>query len=241
VLDWLRRDPRAIPTLELDGRELPVIVRRLDRAKRMTMRLAPDGGEVRISIPKWGRTAEALQFATSRRAWLERQLAILPEPTTISPGATIRFRGEPLTVRHEPTAKRRPIRHDASLLVGGPATALEPRLRRWLENEARALMATDLGEYCERANKPMPRLALSNARRRWGSCAADGAIRINWRLIMAPDFVRRSVVAHEVAHLLHFDHSPAFHACLAGLFEGEVAAANAWLKREGRGLYQPFG
>jgi predicted metal-dependent hydrolase len=44
-----------------------------------------------------------------------------------------------------------------------------------------------------------------------------------------------------VAHLVHFDHSPAFHACLAGLFEGDLAAANAWLKREGRGLYQPFG
>jgi predicted metal-dependent hydrolase len=241
VLDWLRRDPRAIPTLELDGRELPVIVRRLDRAKRMTMRLAPDGGEVRISIPKWGRTAEALQFAASRRAWLERQLAILPEPTTITPGATICYRGEPLTVRHEPLAKRRPTREQGALLVGGPAAALEPRLRRWLENEARAVLATDLGEYCDRAGKPAPRLALSNARRRWGSCAADGAIRINWRLIMAPDFVRRSVVAHEVAHLLHFDHSPAFHACLAGLFEGDVAAANAWLKREGRGLYQPFG
>lgn len=241
MLDWLRRDPRAIPTLELDGRELPIIVRRLDRAKRMTMRLAPDGGEVRISIPKWGRTAEALQFAASRRAWLERQLATMPEPTSIKPGATIRYRGEPLTVRHEPTATRRPILEGGALFVGGPATALEPRLRRWLENEARALLATDLAEYCVRADKPTPRLALSNARRRWGSCATDGAIRINWRLIMAPDFVRRSVVAHEVAHLLHFDHSPAFHACLAGLFGGEIAAANAWLKREGRGLYQPFG
>ena len=38
--------------------------------------------------------------------------------------------------------------------------------------------------------------------------------RINWRLVMAPDPVRRSVVAHEVAHLVHFDHSPAFHALL---------------------------
>lgn len=241
MLDWLRRDPRAIPTLELDGRELPVIVRRLDRAKRMTMRLAPDGGEVRISIPKWGRTAEALQFAASRRAWLERQLAVLPPPATIAPGATIHFRGEPLLVRHEPSAKRRPLHQDGALVVGGPATSLEPRLRRWLENEARVLLASDLSEYCDRAGKPAPRLALSNARRRWGSCAVDGAIRINWRLIMAPDFVRRSVVAHEVAHLLHFDHSPAFHASLAGLFEGDIAAANAWLKRDGRGLYQPFG
>jgi predicted metal-dependent hydrolase len=53
--------------------------------------------------------------------------------------------------------------------------------------------------------------------------------------------VRRSVVAHEVAHLVHFDHSPAFHACLAAIFEGNVDEANGWLKRYGPGLYQPFG
>ena len=58
---------------------------------------------------------------------------------------------------------------------------------------------------------------------------------------MAPDAVRRSVVAHEVAHLIHFDHSPRFHALLGELFEGDLPAANAWLKQHGRGLYQPFG
>lgn len=241
MLDWLRRDPRAIPTLELAGRELPVIVRRLDRARRMTMRLAPDGAEVRISIPKWGRTAEALEFARSRRGWLEGQLAALPAPATIAPGTMVRYRGDPLVIRHEPGAKRRPLVRDGDLVVGGPDSALEQRVQRWLQAEARLLLATDLDEYCARADRPAAQLALSNARRRWGSCAASGAIRINWRLIMAPDFVRRSVVAHEVAHLLHFDHSPAFHACLAHLFEGDVASANAWLKREGRGLYQPFG
>jgi predicted metal-dependent hydrolase len=58
---------------------------------------------------------------------------------------------------------------------------------------------------------------------------------------MAPDAVRRSVVAHEVAHLTHFDHSPAFHAHLEALFEGDLPAANRWLKREGRSLYAHFG
>ena len=58
---------------------------------------------------------------------------------------------------------------------------------------------------------------------------------------MAPDEVRRSVVAHEVAHLAHFDHSPAFHAELGRLFEGDLAAADRWLKDHGRTLYAPFG
>ena len=56
-----------------------------------------------------------------------------------------------------------------------------------------------------------------------------------------PDAVRRSVVAHEVAHLVHFDHSPAFRALLDGLFEGDLEAADQWLRREGRGLYAAFG
>ncbi len=82
---------------------------------------------------------------------------------------------------------------------------------------------------------------MSNARRRWGSCASNGMIRINWRLIMAPDLVRRSVVAHEVAHLTHFDHSPAFHLHLRELFDGSVHEADRWLKANGRTLYLPFG
>jgi len=241
MLDWLRRDPRAAPIIEVSGRALPVVVRRLDRARQMTMRLASDGSEVRISIPRWGRTAEALAFARSRQAWLERQIAALPAIAPVGPGETIRYRGDPLVIRHAPDAKRRPLLQDGALLVGGPEASLQARLRRWLEAEARTLLANDVADYCGRAGRPVPRLSLSNARRRWGSCAADGAIRINWRLIMAPDLVRRSVVAHEVAHLIHFDHSPAFHACLADLFEDDVAIANAWLRRDGRGLYAPFG
>jgi predicted metal-dependent hydrolase len=49
------------------------------------------------------------------------------------------------------------------------------------------------------------------------------------------------VVAHEVAHLTHFDHSPAFHAHLAQLFDHDLPAADRWLKREGRSLYAAFG
>ena len=102
-------------------------------------------------------------------------------------------------------------------------------------------MAEDLADYCTRAGRPVPKLSLSNAQRRWGSCSAKGAVRINWRLVMAPDFVRRSVVAHEVAHLVHFDHSPQFHALLGQIYESDIAEANRWLKREGRGLYAHFG
>ena len=63
---------------------------------------------------------------------------------------------------------------------------------------------------------------------------ASGAISIS------PDAIRRSVVAHEVAHLVHFDHSPAFHALLGKLYEGDIDQANRWLSRHGREFYAAF-
>ncbi len=241
MLDWLRRPAKESPALELAGKQIPVVIRRLPQARRMTMRLAPDGSEVRISIPNWGRTAEALAFARSRSVWLEGQLAALPPPSAPLPGATIKLHGEPLLIRHEASRPRKPRITEGELHIGGPEAGLSARLQRWLEGEARRLMGGDLTHYCAAAGLPAPRLMLSRARRRWGSCANSGTIRINWRLVMAPAHVRRSVVAHEVAHLLHFDHGPGFHAALADLYEGDIAAANRWLKQEGRSLYLPFG
>ncbi|HQS70438.1 MULTISPECIES: M48 family metallopeptidase [unclassified Novosphingobium] len=257
MLDWLRlADPKAkealVPraasprtvsrrTIVVADRELPLVIRKLGHARRMTLRLAPDGSEARVSMPAWGRVGDAEAFARDRADWLAGQLARLPEAAAIAPDATIMLRGETLRIDWQPAARRKPAVVDGCVVVGGPAEGLATRLQRWLEAEALALCADDLAHYCARAGETMPRLSLSRAQRRWGSCASDGAIRINWRLIMAPDFVRRSVVAHEVAHMRHFDHSPAFHAHLERLFEGEVDAANRWLKRYGRTLYAPFG
>lgn len=250
MIDWLRRPAAAEdaalpaaphPTVTVHGRALPVEVRRLRQARRMTLRLAPDGSAARVSMPTWARTADALTFVRERADWLGAQLERLPPPLELAPGKALPFRGDRLVLAWDSAYPRRPVVDDGQLLVGGPREQLVGRVRRWLAGEALRLCGEDLAHYCARAGVAVPALGLSSARRRWGSCAADGSIRINWRLIMAPDAVRRSVVAHEVAHLVHFDHSPAFHALLGQLFEGSVPAANRWLKAEGRGLYQPFG
>lgn len=243
--DWLypeTRQPLRHQSMVLGDRTIPLVIRRLRHARRLTLRLAPDGSEVRVTAPRAARSAEVVAFAHAHAAWLAEQLAKVPERQPgISPGSTVRFRGTALTVRHESKALRLPHLEGNAIRLGGTAESITPRLRRWLEGEARRLLADDLADYCVKAGLPVPALSLSNARRRWGSCSTRGQIRINWRLVMAPDAVRRSVVAHEVAHLVHFDHSPRFHALLGELFEGDLAAANRWLKREGRSLYAAFG
>ena len=242
-----RPSPRSGPattaarTIAVGDRELPIVVRRLRHARRITLRLAPDGSEARVSMPEWGRTSDAIRFAELRRDWLAAQLARIPPPVRIEPGSALPYRGETLRVEWHQAAPRRPVLDDGMVVVGGGAEGIEARLRRWLESEALRLAGEDLAHYCGLAGHTVPRMALSRAQRRWGSCSSDGVIRINWRLVMAPDYVRRSVVAHEVAHMAHFDHSPAFHAHLAALYETPIEPANRWLKQEGRSLYRLFG
>lgn len=240
VIDWLRRSPADL-TVEVGGECLPVDIRRHPTARRMVLRLADDGASVHVTLPRWGRTADALDFARSRSEWLAAQMAKRLPSRAPEAGGILSYRGERLHVAWDRTHPRRPRVDGERILLGGPEETLAPRLKRWLQGEARDALTADLAFYSERAGLPAPPLALSNARRRWGSCSIDGRMRINWRLIMAPDHVRRSVAAHETAHRLHFDHSPAFHAALGGLYEGDLDAADGWLKEHGRSLYAPFG
>ncbi len=240
MIEWLRSGAPP-PGIELAGRRVPIELNRSPRARRLTMRLAPDGSAVRITLPPWCRGHDAVAFAAARTAWLEAQLARIPAPADPVARGTLRYRGGELAIAWRAEAARRPHLAPGVLTVGGPHQTLAKRLQRWLESEGLRLMADDLGGYCAAAGLPRPALRLTRAGRRWGSCSTRGIVRVNWRLVMAPDFVRRSVVAHEVAHLVHFDHSPAFHALLADLFEDEIAAADAWLRGHGRALYADFG
>jgi predicted metal-dependent hydrolase len=244
MIDWLRgasTERTLDPAIDLGGLRLPIVLKRLHNARRLTLRLAPDGSEVRISLPAWAQAREAIAFAHSRKGWLADQLAKLPARTAPEPGGEVRYRGASLKVAWDARAPRRPAVDGDALRIGGPETGLELRIRRWLEAEALRLAEADMHDYCAAAGLDTVPMGLTRAQRRWGSCSDKSRIRINWRLVQAPDFVRRSVVAHEVAHLVHFDHSPAFHALLARIFEGEIDSADRWLKEHGRGLYASFG
>lgn len=240
MIDWLRRDPGDM-SVTVGDTQLPLDIRRHPTAKRMVLRLSDDGSCVRVTLPRWGRTVDAIAFAESRAEWLAGQIAKRPAPHCVEPGSTLPFRGESLTIAWDVDLPRKPRLKPSHIHLGGPRETLPSRLQRWLKAEAREALAEDLEHYSQRAALPTPDFALSSARRRWGSCSSSGTVRLNWRLIMAPDTVRRSVVAHETAHRIHFDHSPAFHQLLGELFEEDLQVADRWLKQHGRSLYAPFG
>lgn len=239
MIDWLRREAIE-PEIELGDRTLPIDLIRNRRAKRLTLRLAPDGSAVRITLPHWCRSVEAIGFVHARRDWLTEQLAKIPPKRDPVAERRLMYRGTQIALDWRADAPRRPDLDEDTLTIGGPQDTLPRRLQRWLEAEALRLFAADARDYCSAAGLDTASVRLTRARKRWGSCSSEGVLRLNWRLVQAPDAIRRSVVAHEVAHLVHFDHSPAFHALLGELYEGDIDQANRWLSRHGRELYAAF-
>jgi predicted metal-dependent hydrolase len=103
-------------------------------------------------------------------------------------------------------------------------------LEKTLRERARALFAERLAHYAQQLALPVPPLALSAARTRWGSCSTRSGIRLNWRLIHFPREIVDYVVVHELAHLREMNHSPRFWA-VVGQFYPNYRAARSELKR----------
>ena len=208
------------------------------RARRVRLAVDRATGVVRLTLPPRAALAPALKWAEGQQAWIERQRAALPDNVPYQVDAEIPFRGHPITIRWDAERRRSPELIEGELWCGGPLDGLDQRIERWLRAEALRLLSADSAEYATRAGVTIASVALTNARRRWGSCSSDGALRYNWRLVLAPDWVRRATAAHEVAHRLHMDHSPAFHAAVARIFGEDPAPANAWLRQHGPGLHR---
>lgn len=71
-------------------------------------------------------------------------------------------------------------------------------------------MSERVALYADKLGVPLPKVKLSNARTRWGSCSSHGTVCLNWRLIQLPPALLDYVVAHELSHLIEMNHSPAF-------------------------------
>lgn len=215
-------------------------IRQSPRARAMRLQVDPRTGEVLLTVPRRVSLRKALAWAEGHRAWVEKQLAEVPARIAIEPGTAIPLYGVPHRLDWSPERSRLIKVEEGRLLVGGPLDTLEPRLLRWLKAHARDVLGRETREYAAKAGVSVSRVGIGDPVSRWGSCSESGAIRYSWRLILAPDHVRRATVAHEVAHRIHMNHGRAFHQLVRTLFEADPAPARSWLKREGVLLHR-FG
>jgi len=85
------------------------------------------------------------------------------------------------------------------------------------------------------AGTPYSDLSIRAQKTRWASCAANGTMSFNWRLLLAPERVLDYVVWHEVCHLQVLDHSPRFWRLLERWYP-DYEEDREWLRVNGATL-----
>jgi predicted metal-dependent hydrolase len=214
---------------------LPVAIeiRPMRNARRLRLRFDEASGTLKLTCPwRTGRRA-ALAWALDQRDWIDAQLARAEPGEPLEPGATIPLEGDDVRLVWDPGMLRTPQIADGEIRCGGPRDGFARRIELFLKRRALEVMSREVADCATGAGVVARSVGVGDAGTRWGSCSSTGKIRLSWRLILAPPTVRKYVVAHEAAHLVHLDHGAKFKALEARLYGPGVSEAKSQLRRLG--------
>ena len=207
--------------------DLPLTFRSQARTKRITLRFDRVTGQAIVSHPPGVSQGRARAFALEHADWIQNQL--LRYRRQQAPGyLRIDAAGFPFQAQA--------MRWDEAGVPPGNRTAL----LGWYRAQARLLLSAEMVRLKPAVTRQPTGLSVRDTRSRWGSCSRSGALSFSWRLVLAPPAVLAYVVAHEMAHLEHMNHSPAFWAQCEKLCGSPEAmqSAKRRLRRDGLALLQ---
>ncbi|MFC3067949.1 M48 family metallopeptidase [Phenylobacterium soli] len=228
--------------LEVAGAVVTLKINR--RARRVSLRLDRTRRQIVATAPSARRLSEAAAFARERAGWIAERLAELPPPSPIRPGMTLEIFGEPVLLE---TGSGRARWHEGSAFTPhrisamGEGEGFARAVILVIKKRALQVFTERTAVYAAELGAPMPKVAIMDAKARWGSCRAGrhgqpGSIRYSWRLALAPFAVADYVAAHECAHLKELNHGPRFWAHVKALV-GDERPHRAWLRAEGARLH----
>lgn len=215
------------------GLPVPIDIRPMKSARRFRLRFDDVSGRLKLTCPARTSRRSALAWAADQRPWIDAQIARAEPAEPFVPGARFPIEGREVRLSWSPEAPRTPRIDGDILRCGGPAEGLAGRVEAFLKRIALKTMSGEVEQYANAAGVTVAGVSIGDPASRWGSCSSARRIRLSWRLILAPPIVRRFVVAHEVAHLVHLNHGAEFKALEARLFGDGVAAARSALRRVG--------
>lgn len=187
------------------------------RSDRRTLALTiSERGELIVRAPKRMPLRQVMDFVNQKERWIKQKQA---EAAARASKARLRWAdGEPfpylggtLTLRFAPILRADEQGGVLTLPAGSNPAA---HARKWLRGRADALLPPRVADWARKTGLMPKRLAWSTAGKRWGSMSSDGTLRLNLALLHCPMESIDYVIVHELAHIAHPDHSPAFHDCV---------------------------
>ncbi len=112
---------------------------------------------------------------------------------------------------------------------------LRNALVKWYKKEAEKIILKKVQYFKKILMAEPAQIKIKEQKRRWGSCSSRGNIYFNWRIVMAPESVIDYVVVHEIAHLIHANHSPVFYKLVESILP-DYKTRKKWLKDFGASM-----
>ncbi len=100
----------------------------------------------------------------------------------------------------------------------------------WYKQKAKDVFQSKVSGLARKLNVKHGKVKISNADTRWGSCGQG--LNFSWKLVMAPEEIVDYVVAHEVCHIAHKDHSDRFWKSVETICP-DYKSSRKWLKTNG--------
>ncbi|MCQ9375126.1 M48 family metallopeptidase [Methyloversatilis sp. XJ19-13] len=204
----------------------------LRRSRRRSIGFSIGESGLRVTAPHWVTLPQIEEALREKQRWIFTKLGEVrarraPVRTDWRDGARLPWLGGHVTLRLGDTCAR-PMIDDDMLRLPLPADADHDRVRdavcAFLQREALTRFTQRATELGARIGVSPSRVMLSSANTLWGTCTAQGVIRLNWRLIHFSPAMIDYVIAHELAHLKELNHSRAFWDTVALILPGFEAA-----------------
>lgn len=224
----------------IDGKEVPVRLRRSARARRLRLVVRP-AEPLEVVLPKRATVADVEVLLDEKRGWIRDKLAwamAVAERPALDLGrpGVVWLAERPIPVRLLDGDGRSTARlAGGGLLVTGPEP--DAAVDRWYRREARSALGAAVEAEADRLGLRYRSISIRDPRTRWGSCSRAGALSFSWRLVVAPGPILAHVVIHELCHLLHHDHGPGFRLALRRA-EPTWRDRERWLADHGHELHR---
>ncbi|MBF0804467.1 MULTISPECIES: M48 family metallopeptidase [unclassified Neisseria] len=208
----------------------------LKRSAKKNIILRPHSADtVRLNVPPYLGGRQLKDWLAGNEPLLRQALSRPPQPAPETMPGHIWYRGERHTLH---THKHAHICHQPPQILLPEAlwSRQKSQLCRYLAERAAETLLPRLAQHAQAMRLNPAATALSHAKTFWGVCRSRTGIRLNWRLIGAPDFVADYVCIYELCHLPHPNHGPHFWE-MVHRYTPHTRDAKKWLKQHGSELF----
>ncbi|ALO47595.1 M48 family metallopeptidase [Pseudohongiella spirulinae] len=207
---------------------------RLVRSRRKSLAVHVRHDLIEVRAPAFVGRGDILKFLDKHRGWVLRKVQEKQqrhsERLSLSDGGQILYKARLLNIELCDSARSgvilAPLDSPHTMRICGPGvkggrvdqqSAAAQVLKRWLQQQAKDYLPARtraLAEYLGVGHK-LKEVVLRKTRSKWGHCTSGGRIQYNWLIMLAPDGVIDYMIAHEVCHLLHMNHSAVYWQAVA--------------------------